>query len=132
MLQDYRFTALVTLAGLAAFFATGLFVGAGRHRFNIVAPATTGHPEFERRFRVQMNTLEWLVIFVPALWLFALAWSNDRLAAAVGAVWVLGRLIYMVTYYREATSRGPGFLIQLAAAAILWFGAVAGVVRTFL
>ena len=66
-----NYTALVTLLAIALYFYTGLLVAKARAKFGVQAPATTGHPDFERVFRVQMNTLEWMPIFLPLLWLFA-------------------------------------------------------------
>ncbi len=71
-------------------------------------PAITGNPDFERVFRVQMNTLEWLPIFLPSLWLFAI-YISDAIAAAIGAVWVIGRIVYMIGYTKSVPGRGPGF-----------------------
>ena len=78
-----NWTALVTLLAVIFYFYTGYQVGAARAKFGVKAPAATGHPDFERVFRVQMNTLEWMPIFLPALWLFA-AYVNDVSAAVIG------------------------------------------------
>src|SRR5258708_29757039 len=92
--------ALVTLSSLALFFWMGADVARARIRFGVPAPAVTGHPEFERHFRVQANTLEGLVLFLPALWVFALTihgvqGSNfgDNIGAALGLVWTVRRVI---------------------------------------
>ena len=77
----------------------------------------------ERYLRVQGNTLEWLPIFFVSLWLFALYWG-DATAAAIGLVWILGRILYAVDYSQAADKRGRGFAIQALAAAILLFGAL--------
>jgi len=127
----YHLTALVTLSAVAFYFYVGLTVGWVRQRTGIKAPATTGNPDFERAYRVQMNTLEWMPIFLPALWLCA-SYAGDRPAAAIGAVWVVGRLMYMQGYIEDAAKRGPGFAVQALAAAVLWIGALIGVVRTLL
>src|SRR5215471_13115839 len=117
------FTALVTLLATIFYFYLGLRVGAARGKFGVKAPATTGHPDFERAFRVQMNTLEWMPIVLPALWLFAV-YISDRTAAAIGAVWIIGRIVYFIGYSQAAAKRGPGFLIQGVAAIALWAGAL--------
>ena len=96
-------------------------------KFNITAPSVTGHPEFERHFRVQMNTLEGLIIFLPAMWIFAHYWS-DLIAAVAGVVWIIGRVIYMLSYVRDPGSRSAGFMTQAIATIVLLLGAIAGVV----
>jgi glutathione S-transferase len=77
-------------------------------------------------FRVQMNTLEWLPIFLPALWLFAI-YIGDAIAAALGLVWIAGRILYMIGYSKAANKRGPGFAIQAGAAILLWLGAIGAI-----
>jgi glutathione S-transferase len=122
-----NWTALVTLLATIFYFYTGLRVGSARQKFGIKAPAVTGHPEFERAFRVQMNTLEWMPIVIPALWLFA-AYVNDIAAAALGLVWIAGRALYMTGYSEAANKRGRGFGIQALAAGVLWAGALIAIV----
>jgi glutathione S-transferase len=90
-------------------------------------PATSGNPDFERVFRVQMNTLEWMPVFLPSLWLFAI-YISDPIAAALGVVWIAGRVLYMVGYAQAAAKRGPGFLVQGLAAIALWLGALGAIV----
>ena len=87
----------------------------------------SGNPDFERAFRVQMNTLEWMPIFLPSLWLFAF-YINDALAAALGVVWIVGRVLYMTGYSQAAAKRGLGFGIQAGAAILLWLGALGAVI----
>ena len=122
----YHFTALVTCLALAFYFATSLQVAKARAKFGIKAPAITGNPDFERVFRVQMNTLEWLPIFLPALWLFAI-YLSDAIAAALGVVWIAGRILYMTGYSKAANKRGAGFGIQAGAAILLWLGAIGAI-----
>jgi glutathione S-transferase len=88
----------------------------------------TGNPDFERAYRIQMNTLEWLPMFLVSLWLFAASWSSDLIAAAIGLVWILGRILYLTGYSRAAEARGPGFGIQALATAVLLFGALGRIV----
>jgi glutathione S-transferase len=119
----HSLVAIVTLLTLLLYFAMGLAVGRARAKFGIAVPAISGNPDFERVFRVQANTLEWLPIYLPSLWLFALAW-NDRVAAALGLVWIVGRYLYMTGYAKAAESRELGFMIQALATAVLLFGAL--------
>ena len=119
---------LVTLASLLFYFFTSLQVGRGRSVHGVDAPAMTGHPVFERLVRVQANTLEWLVIYLPCLWLFALYW-DARIAAGLGVVWIAGRVIYAQAYAREPGTRTLGFLVQGLATLVLMIGALVGAVR---
>jgi glutathione S-transferase len=119
----YHFTALVTCLAIAFYFFTSIKVGKARATFGVKAPASSGNPDFERVFRVQMNTLEWMPIFLPALWLFAI-YLSDPLAAAFGVVWIIGRILYMIGYSEAAAKRGRGYGIQAGAAIILWAGAL--------
>ena len=123
----YHFTALVTLLALILYFYMAVRVSQARGKFGVKAPAITGNADFERIFRVQMNTLEWMPIFLPALWLFAI-YISDAVAAGLGAVWIIGRIVYFIGYSQAAAKRGPGFGIQALAAMVLWAGALGAVV----
>lgn len=123
--------ALVTLVALLLYVWMGLRVGSARQRFGIEAPAVTGHPEFERHFRVQANTGEGIVVFLAALWLFAV-FLNQWIAVALGAVWIIGRFIYMNSYVRDPKSRSLGFGVQAAALLCLLFGALGAVIWTLM
>jgi glutathione S-transferase len=123
----YHFTALVTCLALLFYFFTAIQVSRARIKFDIKVPATTGNPDFERVFRVQMNTLEWLPFFLPALWLFAV-YISDIGAAALGLVWIAGRILYLIGYSKAAAKRGPGFGIQAGAGILLWLGALGAIV----
>jgi uncharacterized MAPEG superfamily protein len=127
-MQEFPWTALVTLLALVAYVAMIVAVGGARGKAKIAAPATTGEPIFERHFRVHMNTLESLPLFLPSLWLFASHWG-DALAAAIGAFWIVGRLLYWTSYVRDPTSRSLGFGVQGLATIALLIGALIGVVQ---
>jgi len=131
VLQTMLWTALVILLALVECMVFAFRVGGARARFNIPAPATTGHPEFERIFRIHYNTLELMVVFVPAVWLFGM-YLNPRWAAIIGAVFVLGRALYAVGYSRAAEKRSFGALLSFGAVAVLLAGAIFGVVRALL
>jgi glutathione S-transferase len=120
--------AIVTLLALLVYFFMSLQVGQGRTKFGVVAPATTGNPDFERLYRVQMNTLEWLPLFLVSLWLFAVAWNADLVTAAIGLVWIVGRILYLTGYARAAEARGLGFGIQALATGVLLFGALGRII----
>jgi glutathione S-transferase len=122
----YYFTALVTCLAILFYFFTTIQVAKARAAFGIKAPAIAGNSDFERVFRVQMNTLEWMPIFLPSLWLFAI-YISDWLAAVLGLVWIAGRILYLIGYSQAAEKRGRGFGIQAAAAGILWLGALGAI-----
>jgi glutathione S-transferase len=123
----YHYTALVTLLAVLFYFFTSVQVSRARVKYGVKHPAISGDPDFERVFRVQMNTLEWLPIFLPSLWLFAV-YVSDWIAAVIGIVWILGRVAYMIGYMRAAPQRAPGFLIQTLATAVLLFGSLGAIV----
>jgi glutathione S-transferase len=123
-----NYTALVSLLAVLFYFSTGYGVVRARQRFGVPAPAMSGQPDFDRAFRVQMNTLEWMPVFLPLLWLFAL-YVSDIGAAALGLVWIAGRILYMVRYTAAASKRGPGFTLQGAVCIVLLVGALAGIVN---
>jgi glutathione S-transferase len=123
----YHFTALVTLLAILFYFYTSILVSRARRKFGVKLPAISGNADFERVFRAQMNTLEWMPIFLPALWLFAI-YVNDPIAAAIGLVWIVGRILYVLGYAKATEKRGPGFAIQSIAAIALWLGATGAIV----
>ena len=118
---------LVTVLALVLFFVVTINVGRARVKSGIKPPQMSGDPEFERAVRVQQNTLEQLVLFLPALWIFAIVVS-PMYAAGLGAVWLVGRVLYAWGYYQAAEKRGPGFGISSLAAIVLILGALIGVV----
>ena len=121
------YTALVTLLAVLLYFFTGLSVAKARRKFGVPVPATTGNPDFERVFRVQQNTLEWMPIFLPLLWLFAL-YVSDWAAAVLGLIWIGGRLMYIQGYSEAAEKRHRGFFVQSIASGVLLIGALIGIV----
>jgi glutathione S-transferase len=131
MLQGFEYTALVSLLALLVYIWTSLKVGGARAKYKTPAPATSGPPEFERAFRVQMNTLEQIVLFLPVLWLFAAVWG-DKTAAVIGVIWPIGRIIYARAYYVAAEKRGPGFGLTFLPSIVLLLGALAGIVKGML
>src|SRR5436190_12633627 len=120
-MQNHAYVAIVTLLALAMYFWMSLQVPAARRKCGISAPAMTGDPLLERTIRAHYNTLEWLPIFLPALWIFAIYWS-DLIAAGLGLVWIVGRIVYHRGYVAAAEKRSIGFLIQFVAAGVLLLG----------
>jgi glutathione S-transferase len=123
----YHFTALATCLALLVYLYSSILVSRARIKFGVKLPAISGNTDFERVFRAQMNTLEWLPFFLPSLWLFAV-YIGDVSAAALGAVWVVGRILYVQGYAKAVEKRGPGFAIQALAAVVLWLGALGAIV----
>ena len=121
-MQSHFDVAFVTLLTAAAYFWMATRVARAHQRAGILAPVMTGDPVLERTIRAHTNTLEWLPIFLPSMWLFAIYW-NSHVAAGLGLVWIMGRIVYFVGYVSEARKRFPGFFIQSLAAALLLIGA---------
>jgi glutathione S-transferase len=126
-----NFTAIVTLVAVILYFWLGFRVGQARVKFAIKAPATTGNADFERVFRVHMNMLEWMPVFLPAIWLAAI-YVSDIGAAVLGVVWIAGRVVYMRGYTEAAGKRHRGFFVQAIAAGLLWLAALIGVIASML
>jgi glutathione S-transferase len=122
-----NYTAVVTLLAIALYFFLATRVAVARGKFGVKHPAITGNLDFERIFRVHMNTLEWLPTFLVPLWLCAL-YLSDVGAAVLGLVWVAGRIVYFVGYREAVEKRLPGFFIQSSVCFLLFVGAAVGVV----
>ncbi len=127
MMLEHRWTAVVSLLALLVYFWMSLRVARARGKSGISPPAMTGDPLLERAVRVQSNTLEWLPIFLVSMWLFAIYW-NELVAAGLGIVWIVGRLVYSAGYMADPAKRSTGFLIQLLASAVLLLGALGRIV----
>ena len=123
--------ALVTLLTVLLLFGTTWVVGSARSKYGIKAPATTGDPAFERAYRVQMNTLEQTVMFLPTLWLAA-QFGFSGWAGIAGLVWLAGRVWYAVAYLKDAGKRGPGFTLASVGWLALLLMAGTGVVRAMM
>ena len=119
---------IVIVLALAEFFYFSLEVGRARSRYKVAAPATTGNEIFERYFRVHMNTLELLVMFIPSVLLFG-QYVNAHLAAGLGAVYLIGRLVYLFAYVKDPKKREVGFVLSIGPILILMVGAIVGAVR---
>jgi len=111
--------ALATLAIVLWYMVTVFQVGRARTKYKVAAPAMSGDPGFERAFRVQMNELESMVAFLPCMWLYAVM-GNPRIAAILGAVYLVGRIVYAVGYWAAARRRALGYYIATSALAVAW------------
>jgi len=123
--MSHIYTAAATLLALLLYLVLTMVAGRARTRYGIKAPAITGNENFERAHRVQMNTVEQMVFFLPALWLYAVLLS-DKGAAVGGLIWVIGRGLYAVSYLNDPAKRGPGMVISMLAQTGLFLGAVYG------
>jgi uncharacterized MAPEG superfamily protein len=124
----------VDIVGLLAVVQLGVFVtlvGRARGMYGVAAPATTGHPVFERYYRVQMNTVECLLVLLPGLWLAAKYWS-PKYAAILGAIYLAGRVLYLVSYVADPGKRSLGYTLSMAPAIALVVAALIGAVRVAL
>jgi len=127
MSAEYAPIHLVMLLALLEYFGFALAVGRARYRYGVKAPATSGNIDFERYYRAQMNTLEQLVIFVPALWSFAIFVSVPW-AVGLGVAFIVGRLLYFIGYTKAAEKRSAGFGLATLAQLILLIGGIVSAV----
>ena len=116
---------VVIALALLEYFVFGTLVGQARGKYNVPAPATSGHPVFDRTFRVHQNTLEQLIIFVPSMMMFS-SFVSAPIAAILGLAFVIGRALYFRGYVAEASKRGTGFAIGAVAQILLLLGALIG------
>ena len=117
---------LVAVLALFQFMLFGALVGRARGKYGVHAPATTGNEVFERYYRVQMNTLELLVLLLPAMWIAAAYW-DPRWVAAAGVLYLVGRMVYLRAYTTEPRSRGLGYMLSILPVVVLMVAGVAGV-----
>ena len=127
-MYDLRWPALITILTVLLHFVLAWNVGKARGKYGIKAPAVTGNADFERVYRVQMNTIETTLMFLPVLWLFA-AFVSGLWSAVIGAVWVAARIWYAIAYGQAAEKRGPAFSVSMVAFVVLLGGATWGVLR---
>jgi glutathione S-transferase len=129
--MSYHYTEAATLLALLVYAGVTCNAAMARARYKVKAPAVTGNENFERAYRVQMNTLEQLAFFLPSMWLYAIT-LTDVGAAVGGLIWVIGRLIYAFSYIKDPASRSTGFGIAFVAAVGLFLGAAYGVIRAMI
>lgn len=122
------YVAIVTILALLEFLLFGIMVGKARVKFDIPAPATSGHTVFERYFRVHMNTLEQLVVFLPTLWIFA-RYVSPVWGAALGVVFIIGRAVYAKSYLRDPKRRSFGFALSMLPVLLMLLGILIWAIR---
>lgn len=119
---------LVALLAVAQLVFFAVLVGRARGRYGVKAPAVSGHEGFERVYRVQMNTLELMVAFLPALFIAAKYWPQNWVAVA-GAVYLVGRVTYWRSYTAAPASRGLGFALSMFPILALVIAGLVGAMR---
>ncbi|MGB0496655.1 MAG: MAPEG family protein [Kangiellaceae bacterium] len=126
-----EYVQLIAALAILQFFFFAAMVGKARVKFGIKAPAITGDEGFERMYRVQMNTLEVLVMFLPALFLAGIYWSG-LLVSALGGIYIIGRFLYWRAYVTEPSSRGLGFILSIIPSLILIILAIVGAISSLI
>ena len=128
---------LIVVLALLEYIVFFIQVGRARTKYNIKAPAVTGHPVFERHLRVQQNTLEQLIIFIPAIFSYAyvaenIGWAGNEIAAALGVIFLIGRAVYARSYVRDPAGRALGFGLTFLPSAVLLAGTLIGIMISIL
>jgi len=124
---DLLFPALITAIAALVYLVFVINVGRARAKYGVMPPAVSGDENFERVLRVQYNTVEQLVFFLPGLWLFAI-FINPAIASILGATWILGRILYAWGYYQAAEKRMIGFALSSLSSMTLVLGALGAIV----
>jgi glutathione S-transferase len=124
-----KYSALIILIALLQYLAFTALVGLRRGKHSVKAPQTSGHDIWERQFRVQQNTMEQLVIFIPTMIAFSM-YTSARWALLPGVLFVAGRQLYYHQYVSDPASRTPGMALTLLANVILLVGAMIGLLMS--
>lgn len=123
---QYLYASLITLLTVLLMLGLTFNVGRARGKYQVKAPAISGHELFERAYRIQLNTIENVLMFLPALWLYAV-FIGDKGAGDSGVIWLIARVWYSISYQQNPAKRGLGFLISILVIAGLWTGAAYGI-----
>ena len=124
------YPALITALTMLLYLVLAINVSKARKKYGVALPATTGNPDFERVYRVHMNTLEQLMLFLPSLWLCAV-FINPLIASGLGLVWLVGRILFARGYYKSVEGRNLGFIIAILVNVLLLLGGIGGIARAF-
>lgn len=122
---------LVTLLAILEFLGMVWLVGKARVKYSVRAPSTFGNEHFERWFRVQQNTLETLIMFLPALWIAAHYWPAGWMAL-IGVVYLIGRAVYLISYVRDPRTRTLGYILSIAPVGVLVVFGLIGILKSIL
>ena len=126
-----EYVALVSGLVLLQYVGFGILVGNARGKYGVKAPAISGHEVFERHFRVQQNTLELLIVMLPAMWLFA-RYVSAPWAAGLGLVYFVGRIVYLRSYVADPASRSAGFGLSMLPVLAMVLGTMIAATLTLL
>lgn len=126
-----EYVVIVVVISLLEYIGFSIQVGRMRAKYNCPAPAISGDPIFERYYRVQQNTMEQLVVFLPAITIYGY-YGNPMIAAGVGLVFPIGRLIYMQGYVSDPSKRGTGFILGFLSTVFLLLAGLVSVVGNLL
>ncbi|OED36608.1 hypothetical protein AB833_26525 [Chromatiales bacterium (ex Bugula neritina AB1)] len=129
--MQHQYIELVAILAVLQFFFFGAMTGQARRNSGLKAPAISGNEEFERMYRVQINTLEMLVAFLPALFIAGKYWSGT-LIAGIGAIYLAGRIVYWRAYVTSPPTRGIGFFLSMLPTAALIVLALLGIIQTLI
>jgi glutathione S-transferase len=129
--NKFLYTSLITLLTVLLMFGLTFNVGRARGKYLVKAPAVTGHKLFERAYRIQLNTIENVLMFLPALWLYAI-FIGDKGAGDSGLIWLIARVWYAIAYQQNPAKRGLGFIISILVIAGLWTGAAYGIFHQYI
>jgi glutathione S-transferase len=127
---------LIIILALMEYMVFSFRVGMARGKYGIQAPAITGNPEFERHFRVQQNTLEQLIVFIPAILAFSwmaesIGWPGNYIASGLGVIWLIGRFLFASSYVRDPGSRTLGFMMTFFPSALMVLGTLVCILISF-
>jgi len=122
---------IVTVLALFQLIFLAMQVGSARQRYGISAPAISGNEDFERHYRVHQNTLEQIIVFLPALWMFGY-FVDPVWGAGIGLIFVLSRFLYRLAYIKDPKSRSVTFTVGFLAMATLLLGSIVGVVMSWM
>jgi glutathione S-transferase len=126
-----EYVELVAIFAVLQFFFFGFMTGQARRVSGLKAPAVTGDEGFERMYRVQINTLETLVAFMPALLLAGKYWPSE-VVASIGTVYIIGRFIYWRAYVTNPAKRALGFILSMLPTFILILLALGGIILSLI
>lgn len=130
-MTPFPLTTIATVLALLVYFGLGIVVGRARGTYGVAAPATTGNVEFEKRYRVHMNTLEVLALLLPAAWL-GIAALGDAITAALVLLWCVGRIVYARAYFADPTKRSAGFGLSVLPIFVMLIAALVSGVQTLM
>jgi len=130
-MNQYLYTSSITLLTVMLMLGLTFYVGRARGKYQVKAPAVSGHELFERAYRIQINTIENVLMFLPALWLYAI-FIGDKGAGDSGLIWLIARIWYAIAYQQNPAKRGLGFLISILVIAGLWTGAAYGIFHQYM